>query len=54
MASHQAFLTHEALHKIVETTLQNISDFEADRESKNEVHASTHIAKKKVNLRENA
>jgi D-lactate dehydrogenase len=44
MTSHQAFLTSEALLKITETTLQNISDFEAGRDSENEVRAATHIA----------
>lgn len=37
ISSHQAFLTHEALQKIAETTLQNISDFESHRTLKNEV-----------------
>jgi D-lactate dehydrogenase len=45
MTSHQAFLTHEALEKIAETTLQNITDFEAGRELINKVHAATHLAK---------
>ena len=46
MTSHQAFLTKEALEKIAEVTLQNISDFEAGRKLANQVHAKTHIAKK--------
>lgn len=46
MTSHQAFLTKEALEHIAATTLQNISDFEARRESVNQVHATTHIAPK--------
>lgn len=37
ITSHQAFLTKEALNGIAEKTLQNISDFEAGRESPNEV-----------------
>lgn len=37
ITSHQAFLTREALHNIVETTLQNIEDFEKGLPLKNEV-----------------
>jgi D-lactate dehydrogenase len=37
ITSHQAFLTHEALSNIAETTLQNISDFENGVPLKNEV-----------------
>jgi D-lactate dehydrogenase len=37
ITSHQAFLTREALKKIAETTLQNISDFESGRILMNEV-----------------
>lgn len=37
ITAHQAFLTHEALHNIVETTLQNIEDFEKGLALKNEV-----------------
>ncbi len=46
MTSHQAFLTKEALEKIAEITLQNISDFKSGRKLSNQVHAKTHIAKK--------
>lgn len=45
MTSHQAFLTKEALEKIAAITMQNISDFNAGRESSNRVSARTHIAK---------
>ena len=34
---HQAFFTREAIHNIAVTTLQNISDWAADREQVNEV-----------------
>jgi len=37
ITSHQAFFTENAMTKIAETTLQNISDFEAGQELKNEV-----------------
>ena len=37
VTSHQAFFTKEALHKIVETTLQNIEDFRCHRPLVNEV-----------------
>lgn len=37
ITGHQAFFTKEALEKIAEITLQNISDFEAGRFLKNEV-----------------
>ncbi len=37
ITSHQAFLTQEALGKIVETTLGNVSDFEAGKSLQNEV-----------------
>lgn len=37
ITGHQAFLTHEAISNIVETTLQNISDFESNKELKNAV-----------------
>ena len=37
ITAHQGFLTREALHNIVETTLQNIRDFELGRPLKNEV-----------------
>jgi len=38
ITAHQAFLTHEALHNIAETTLNNIRDFEQNLPLKNEVH----------------
>jgi len=37
ITAHQAFLTREALYNIVETTLQNIQDFEKGLPLKNEV-----------------
>lgn len=37
VTSHQAFFTREAMHNIAVTTLQNISDWAAGRELKNEV-----------------
>ncbi len=37
VTSHQAFLTHDALSAISQTTLQNISDFLAGRASENEI-----------------
>lgn len=37
VTSHQAFFTREALHNIAETTLQNVTDFEAGRSLVNEV-----------------
>ncbi len=37
LTSHQAFLTHEALANIAQTTLQNISDFENGKALVNEV-----------------
>jgi D-lactate dehydrogenase len=40
ITAHQAFLTHEALTKIAEVTLGNISTFEQGRPLENEVHAS--------------
>ncbi len=45
MTSHQAFLTKEALQKIAETTLQNITDFETNRPLLNQVQAKTHLVK---------
>jgi D-lactate dehydrogenase len=39
ITSHQAFLTHEALLKIAETTLQNVNEFESGEPLSNEVHA---------------
>jgi D-lactate dehydrogenase len=45
LTSHQAFLTEEALANIAQTTLQNISDFEADRELFNEVSLESHVVK---------
>ncbi len=37
VTSHQAFLTHDALSAIAQTTLQNISDFLAGRANPNEI-----------------
>lgn len=37
ITAHQAFLTHEALHNIVETTLMNLRDFEQNKPLVNEV-----------------
>lgn len=37
VTSHQAFLTHDALNAIAQTTLQNISDFLAGRANPNEI-----------------
>ena len=37
VTSHQAFLTHDALSAISQTTLQNISDFLAGRANPNEI-----------------
>ncbi len=37
ITSHQAFLTHEALNNIATTTLQNITDFETNKDLRNEV-----------------
>ena len=37
VTSHQAFFTREAMHNIATTTLQNIADWAAGRELKNEV-----------------
>lgn len=42
ITGHQAFFTEEALDSIAETTLRNISDFEAGKESGNEVHPKKH------------
>jgi D-lactate dehydrogenase len=39
ITAHQAFLTREALHNIVQITLQNIQDFEQGRPLVNEVKA---------------
>jgi D-lactate dehydrogenase len=40
ITAHQAFLTDEALEAIADTTLQNLTDLEAGRESANLVHTS--------------
>lgn len=40
ITGHQGFLTHEAISNIVQTTLQNISDFEHGKQLKNEVKSS--------------
>ncbi|MEM8866408.1 MAG: NAD(P)-dependent oxidoreductase, partial [Planctomycetota bacterium] len=37
ITSHQAYFTREALEVIAQTTLQNVTDIEADGSSKNEV-----------------
>ena len=37
LTSHQAFFTREAMHNIAATTLDNIADWAAGRELKNEV-----------------
>ena len=37
VTSHQAFFTREAMENIAATTLGNLADFEAGRESKNEI-----------------
>ena len=37
ITGHQAFFTHEALTNIAETTMGNVSDFEAGRPCRNEV-----------------
>lgn len=37
MTSHQAFLTHEALSNIANTTIENIKDFEVGRPLKNQI-----------------
>jgi len=39
ITSHQGFLTHQALSNIAETTLQNVTEFEAGEKLKNEVGA---------------
>lgn len=45
ITSHQAFLTHEALSNIAQTTLQNMLDFEQGRKLTNQVHAETHVSR---------
>lgn len=40
ITAHQAFLTHEALTEIAETTLQNIQDYRDGRQSNNTVSVS--------------
>jgi len=37
VTAHQAFLTHEALHEIAETTIRNISQFENEQLLDNEI-----------------
>jgi D-lactate dehydrogenase len=49
ITSHQAFLTKEALSEIANTTLQNVSDFEAGASLINEVRASDCQAKTRSN-----
>jgi D-lactate dehydrogenase len=46
ITAHQAFFTKEALENIAETTMQNISDFEAEQPLKNEVKAEEKIVPK--------
>ncbi|WP_088892732.1 2-hydroxyacid dehydrogenase [Leptolyngbya ohadii] len=46
ITAHQAFFTKEALENIAETTLQNITDFEAEQPLKNEVKAEEKIVSK--------
>jgi D-lactate dehydrogenase len=48
ITAHQGFLTHEALTKIAEVTLGNISAFEQGRPLENEVRASDVIAVQKI------
>jgi D-lactate dehydrogenase len=43
LTSHQAFFTREAVTKIVQTTLWNISEFEEGKPLVNEVLANTHV-----------
>ncbi len=45
MTSHQAFLTNEALSNIAETTLKNVSEFEAGQPLTHEVTATANIRK---------
>lgn len=40
ITAHQAFLTREALHQIVETTLKNIHEFESGAKLENEISAN--------------
>lgn len=40
ITSHQAFLTQEAFHNIVETTLRNIHEFERGGSLTNEVQTA--------------
>ncbi len=47
ITGHQAFLTHEALTNIAETTLKNISDIEAGRPCANELLAENVLAAKR-------
>jgi D-lactate dehydrogenase len=35
ITSHQAFFTREAMSEIAETTMKNIADFAAERDSEN-------------------
>ena len=37
ITAHQAFLTHEALHNIAETTLENVRDFESGSPLRNQI-----------------
>jgi D-lactate dehydrogenase len=47
ITAHQAFLTHEALTKIAEVTLGNITAFEQGQPLENAVHASDVLATKR-------
>jgi D-lactate dehydrogenase len=40
LTGHQAFFTHEAMTTIAETTIKNLSDFEAGRANENVLSAS--------------
>ncbi|MBI1878699.1 MAG: 2-hydroxyacid dehydrogenase, partial [Chloroflexi bacterium] len=42
ITGHQAFFTHNALERIAEVTLTNISDFAQGHPSSNEVNVDLH------------
>lgn len=44
LTSHQAFLTHEALKNIADTTLQNVADLASGKKPTGEVIAEKHVA----------
>ncbi|HEY9633095.1 MAG TPA: 2-hydroxyacid dehydrogenase [Coleofasciculaceae cyanobacterium] len=46
ITGHQAFFTENALQKIAETTLANITDFEQGRSCPNEIHLEQRVAAK--------